>query len=527
MSARPRVLLVDDREENLLALEGLLRGQGAELLKARSGREALELLLLHEVALAIIDVQMPEMDGFELAELMRGSERTREVPIVFVTAGLHDQARVFKGYESGAVDFLAKPLDAHILRSKVAVFLQLHRQKQLLAERVRELEAALVERRRAEDALRQADRRKNEFLAMLSHELRNPLAPIRNSLFVLDRTSPGGSQAKRAQSIISRQVAHLTRLVDDLLDLTRISRNRIELQREQLDLQELVARTVDDQRSLFEQSGIRLQLERQGGPAPVSGDRTRLAQVVANLLQNAEKFTEPGGSTRVTVSSEPGEGVAMVTVADTGVGIEPEMLPRLFEPFAQADVTLDRSKGGLGLGLALVKSLVELHGGEVTARSGGRGRGAEFMVRLPLDSSGRESPCADAVSAVGGSRRILVVEDNVDAAESLKEALELGGHVVDVAFSGPEGIDKARVFRPQVVLCDIGLPGLDGYQVARTLRADPELRGASLVALSGYALPEDVDRAREAGFDRHMAKPPDLAALDALLRTSPRDPAAR
>ena len=253
MSDLPKLLLVDDRPENLLALEGLLRRSDAEILKAESGKRALELLLEHEVALALIDVQMPELDGFALAELMRNVERTREIPIIFVTAGLHDRDRVFKGYESGAVDFLVKPIDARILSSKVSVFVQLYRQRQMLTA--------------ANAQLLEADRRKNEFLAVLSHELRNPLAPIKNSLFILKRAPPGGEQAQRALAVIDRQATHLSSLVDDLLDVTRITRNKIRLQKERLDLNHLVQRAVEDNRSFFERNEVRLSCDLE--PTPV------------------------------------------------------------------------------------------------------------------------------------------------------------------------------------------------------------------------------------------------------------------
>ena len=370
MSDLPKLLLVDDRPENLLALEGLLRRDDAEILKAESGKRALELLLEHEVALALIDVQMPELDGFALAELMRNVERTREIPIIFVTAGLHDRDRVFKGYESGAVDFLVKPLDARILASKVSVFLQLYRQKQLLI-------AANAE-------LLEADRRKNEFLAVLSHELRNPLAPIKNSLYILDRAAPGGEQARRALGVIDRQATQLSNLVNDLLDVTRITRNKIRLQKQGLDLNQLVHRAVEDSRSFFERNEVQLSCELGAIPVLINADATRVAQIVGNLLQNAGKFTSRGGHAHVSIAAEAGE--AVIRVVDNGVGMAPDTVARLFQPFMQADHSLDRSKGGLGLGLALVKGLVELHGGSIHAQSDGLGKGAAFVVRLPLDT---------------------------------------------------------------------------------------------------------------------------------------------
>ncbi|MDI1444041.1 PAS domain S-box protein [Polyangium sp. 6x1] len=377
----------------------------------------------------------------------------------------------------------------------------------------KEAEQAL---RESEAALREADRRKDEFLAMLSHELRNPLAPIRNGLYILERAPPGGPQAQRAHAAIERQVTHMTRLIDDLLDVTRISRGKIQLQREEVDLGELVRRLAEDLGPTFEQAGVELEVEVEPTSLCVDGDPTRLAQVVGNLLTNAVKFTPRGGHALLSARRE-GEA-AVVRVRDDGAGIPLETLPRVFDPFVQAECTIDRSRGGLGLGLSLVKGLSEMHGGTVTAESAGLGEGALFTVRLPLAKAAlRRSAAAPADAPREPARRVLVIEDNVDAAETLREALGMGDHVVEVAFAGPEGIEKARRFEPDVVLCDIGLPGMDGYGVARTMRADPKLRSVYLVALSGYALQEDVERSKQAGFDRHMAKPPSLPALEKLL----------
>jgi two-component system CheB/CheR fusion protein len=369
---------------------------------------------------------------------------------------------------------------------------------------------------RTQEALRDSDRLKDEFLAVLSHELRNPLAPIRNSLFILDRAVPGGEQARRAQAIIDRQVGHLTHLVDDLLDATRITRNKIRLQCEPLDLTDLVRRTVEDHRSLFEKGEVHLEAALPAERIAVNADRTRLAQVVGNLLQNAAKFTGKGGRAQVSVAVDEAARRAIIRVTDTGVGISPELLPRLFQPFTQADHTMDRSQGGLGLGLVLAKGLVELHGGEISAHSQGIGKGAEFIVRLPLDSA-LDVRTPTPIDLSPRARRVLVIEDQADAAQSLREALELCGHQVQVADNGPSGLTEARAFRPEVVLCDIGLPGMDGYEVARAFRADGALKDIFLVALSGYALPEDLQRAAEAGFDRHLAKPPCLDTLVELL----------
>jgi PAS domain S-box-containing protein len=384
----------------------------------------------------------------------------------------------------------------------------------LYAQDVTARKAAEDALREANERLREVDRRKDEFLAMLSHELRNPLAPIRNAIAILEHASPAGTQATRAKAVIRRQVDHMARLVGDLLDVARIARGKIEIEQKPMDLVALVQRSAEDHRTLMYERGISLSVELPVRSAWVHGDATRLTQVVGNLLQNAAKFTERGG--RVTVSVESAAGFAVVRVRDSGVGMSPELLARIFEPFVQADRSLARSQGGLGLGLALVKGLVQLHGGEVHAESPGPGMGACFVVRLPAVDPVRTDDERPAAAVPVRSRRVLVVDDNRDGAESLSAMLGLIGHEVEVAFDGPSALEKARVYAPEVVLCDLGLPGMSGYEVARRLR---ELRpdGMRLVAVSGYAAPEDVEESRRAGFDAHLAKPPDLSALALLI----------
>jgi two-component system CheB/CheR fusion protein len=383
-----------------------------------------------------------------------------------------------------------------------------------------EAERALVE---SETRLREANQRKSEFLAVLSHELRNPLAPIANSLFILDRAPAGGEQESRAKAILTRQVGQLTRLVDDLLDVTRVASGKFRLQRTRFDLAQMVRRTAEDYRAMLSQ----VDFEVHAGLAPlwIDADEARVAQVIGNLLTNAAKFTQAGGKVTVALDGDLVAGTAVLRVRDTGTGISRDMLPQVFEPFTQAADSLDRSSGGLGLGLALVKGIVELHGGTVEARSGGLNTGSEFVVRLPAPAREIERERATRESSRPLPRRVLVIEDNEDAATSLRDALELGEHRVEVATSGPEGIAKAVEFKPEVVLCDIGLPGMDGYEVARALRADAVLGRAHLVALTGYALPEDQGRARAAGFDQHLPKPPSLEAIENLLASLPPPPA--
>lgn len=388
-----------------------------------------------------------------------------------------------------------------------------------LIEAFTRLSAVAIHSRRADARLREADRRKNEFLAVLSHELRNPLAPIRNSLYILERIGEAGPQAKRALAIIDRQLTHLTRLVDDLLDLTRITQGKIRLQVEGIELNELVNATVEDHRSIFASRGIELEVLTAPFGVWIEGDRTRIAQIIGNLLQNAAKFTPSGGKATVSVGTDIESKLAVLRVRDTGAGIAPELLPRLFEPFMQGDKTLDRSKGGLGLGLVLVKNLVQMHDGSVGVTSDGAGNGTEFTVRLPMRKAPMSARNGDTSSSAEEAWRVLIIEDNVDAADSLREVLELGDGAVEVevAYTGIEGLEKARTFRPDIVLCDIGLPGMDGYAVAHAIRADPELNTASLIALSGYASAADVEKSRRAGFDRHVAKPPRLEALESLM----------
>jgi two-component system CheB/CheR fusion protein len=372
-------------------------------------------------------------------------------------------------------------------------------------------------RKAAEEALREEDRRKDEFLSMLSHELRNPLAPIRTSVHILGRVDPSSEPAARARAVIARQVDHLTRLVEDLLDVTRISSGKLRLHRERMDLGRRVRESVEDLRPLFAHREIALELRAPHGPVFVDGDPTRVAQVVSNLLQNAAKFTDPGG--RVEVSVEGAGADVRVRVRDDGVGIAPEVLGRLFAPFVQGDSTLDRSRGGLGLGLALVRGVVELHGGHVEALSDGPGRGTEVVVTLPAarEAEPRAQP-APAPPPAGDGRRVLIIEDNADAADSLRDLVALAGaREIHVARDGEAGVAAARRLRPDLILCDIGLPKLDGYEVARRIRGDGAARRPQLVAISGYASPEDLGRATEAGFDAHLPKPPDVDRVLALV----------
>jgi PAS domain S-box-containing protein len=374
--------------------------------------------------------------------------------------------------------------------------------------------------REVEDALKEADRRKDEFLAMLAHELRNPLAPIRTAVQVLNLIGSASADEVRMREMIERQVVHMTHLIDDLLDVSRIAQGKVQLRMSRCDLVGIVRDVAEDYRPILEGNGLTLAVEIVPEPLWLEGDQTRLAQIVGNLLHNANKFTGAGGVVTVRVEVERGAQAAVVSIRDTGIGIEPAMLARVFEPFVQADASLDRSRGGLGLGLALVRGLVELHAGTVEAHSDGPGRGSTFALRLPLEQCAQVAPPAAAHAAAEerGGLRVLIIEDNRDAADSLKDLLMLLRYEVEVAYTGPAGLEAAQGFRPDAVLCDIGLPGLDGFAVARALRADEVTRCSYLIAQTGYGQDEDQRQAREAGFDRHLSKPIDLKQLQGILR---------
>jgi signal transduction histidine kinase len=380
-----------------------------------------------------------------------------------------------------------------------------------------------------QSALDRAGRARDEFLAMLAHELRNPLGTISNAIQVLRLRGHGDGAFERALDTAERQVRHQARLVDDLLETSRVTRGVVELRREPLDLAVLVRAVAAEQRSALAQARLKLVLDLPEERLTVRGDRLRLSQTLSNLLRNAVKYTPAGG--RVTVRVRAVDGRAEVTFRDTGAGIAADVLPHVFEVFAQGDHSLDRSKGGLGVGLAVVRGLVELHGGEVVAESAGPGLGAEFTLRLPLepDPAARAIalelrptgvPAAAPAPAGLASRRILVVEDNPDAAESLRDFLELSGHEVELANSGLDGVQAARQFHPEIVLCDLGLPGMDGFAVAAALRRDPSTASARLIAVTGYGHEEDRRRSKAAGFDLHLTKPVDPARLRQVLQSS-------
>ena len=753
------ILLVDDRPANLVALEAILEDLGENLVKVQSGEEALLQLLDDDFAVVLLDVQMAGMDGFETAKLLRTRDRSRHTPIIFITA--HDDSGfpVAEAYALGAVDYLVKPLVRKVLRSKVAVFVDLFRKTaevkrqaerlkaeaesnmRLIIESVKDFaifsvdvegrvntwnagaerlfgwpEAKIIgqdlavifspedraegiaekelrdavetgrgvderwhrrkdggrffasgmvrpirdeagvlrgftkvarditgqkraeealrasearfrlladsapvmiwqagtdklrtyfnkpwlsftgrttdqelgngwvggvhfedyercltayarafdarepfemeyrlrrhdgeyrwaldhgqplsgpdgeftgfigsvvditDRKKTEEALKDADRRKDEFLAMLAHELRNPLAAVRNAIQISRR--PGMEEhLEWATDVIDRQTRHLVHLIDDLLDVSRIGRGKIHLRKEYLDVATVISRAVETTRPFVEERGHQLTVAFAPRPLRVHADPTRLEQIIVNLLSNSTKYTENGGRIRLTADEKDGEVV--IEVRDTGVGISPEMLSHVFELFTQVDTSIERASGGLGIGLSLVRALVGLHGGSVRAESDGRGKGSVFTVRLP--SAIGEEPSGEPEQEPARDRaeprraRILVVDDNVDSAKGMSRLLVSSGHEVETAHDGRTALEMARRFRPEVVLLDIGLPGMDGYQVAEKLRQEDCGRVAILVAITGYAQEKDRDRSRGAGFDHHLAKPVDYDELLTLI----------
>jgi signal transduction histidine kinase len=508
-------LLVDDLEENLLSLEALLRRDGLVLLKARSGDEALELLLQNDVALALVDVQMPGLNGFELAELMRGNERTRHVPIIFVTAGNVDSQRRFRGYEAGAVDFIHKPVEPDILRSKAGVFFELYRQRQQIAVQRDKLKTH-------SDALEEADRRKDEFLATLAHELRNPLAPLRHGLDIL-RRSPNSGDAVEIREMMDRQLIHLVRLIDDLLDVSRVSQGKIELRKERIPAADVIRSALESSQPLIDSAGHSLTVDVPPEPVWLDADLTRLAQVLGNLLNNAAKYTPEGGHIGLSLRTDGDE--AIIAVSDNGLGIPADMQSKVFQLFAQVENHADRARGGLGIGLALVKQLVAMHDGAVSAESAGLGQGSVFTVRIPLAAAGVETqPEADDVAPETGPAhplKILVVDDNVVVAQTVGWMLEEIGHQYHLVHDGRQALQAAREFRPDAILLDIGLPVMDGYAVCRAFRQDDLFRDVLIIAQTGWGQERDKTLASQAGFDHHLVKPVAYDELKRLLVNKP------
>jgi signal transduction histidine kinase len=502
MSHKPALLLnVDDDETMRYVKSRILRAAGFDVIEAPDGATAMRLLYERSPDLVLMDVKLPDANGRELAKRIKSDSELAKVVVLQTSASHVDSHHRVASLEAGADGYIVEPMEPEELVANVRALL-----------RMRQAEHELKE---ALDRLREADRRKDEFLAMLAHELRNPLAPIRNGVEILRSEDP--EVRERARRLIGRQVTHMARLVDDLLEVSRITQGKVELQRQAVALDSVLEAALETVRAAAGANRQDLAVRIEPG-LWLDGDAVRMAQVVGNLLQNAVKFTPPGG--RIALEAH-GEGAQVVVrVRDNGAGIPADVLPNVFDLFAQGDRTLDRAQGGLGIGLSLVRALVEMHGGSVSAHSEGAGKGSVFTLRVPRGTPATPAPAAPPRE--GGCRvqpcRILVVEDNLDSAEAMLLLLRGAGHDVTVVNDGAEAVAVARRVRPEVVLLDIGLPGMDGYALARELRRLDETRHARLIAVSGYGQPKDRARSLDAGFDLHLVKPVDPERLAAAIQ---------
>jgi len=558
------VLLVDDNPARLLSYRTILEPLGERLIEATSGTDALRTVMDTDFAVILLDVNMPGMDGFETASLIHQHPRFEKTPIIFVSAiNVSDMDRL-RGYKLGAVDYVMVPIIPEILRGKIAALAELFRKRRelqrlnaaladtnarlarsnealriererevhklnqaladsnmKLATSNRELKQEVDERRRIEERLREADRRKDEFLATLAHELRNPLAPIQSALNVYRL----GQDAARANGgtiyqIFERQTGLLVHMVDDLLDVSRITRGRLQLRLERVLLSDILAAAIETAQPLIEEGRHRLELDLPPQPVHLDADPHRLAQVFGNLLNNACKFSDPGGA--IDVRATAGDEMVDIEIRDTGIGLTEQQMRFIFDLFAQADTSLERPHSGLGIGLTLSKRLVELHGGQIRASSEGLGAGSTFTVTLPIESahaiSTGESVLAPAQATVG-SLRIMLVDDNRDSADMLAMSLQIMGHQVRAVYSPLAVMDACDDFEPELMIIDIGMPELNGLALAERLRARSwRGRQPRLVALTGWGQAEDCKRSLAAGFADHLVKPASLATIERVCQ---------
>jgi two-component system, sensor histidine kinase len=512
---RPRavILNVNDTEGTRYMVTLMLKKAGFDVLEAGSGEAALEQIARHHPDLVVLDVKLPGISGLEVCRRVRDAPSGRPIKILHTSATYVAVEAKVQSLENGADGYLMQPFEPEELVATVRSLLRLNHAEQELRGKA--------------DQLRESDRRKDEFLAMLAHELRNPLAAITTALPLIERRDPFDDIEQRARRVLHRQVRHLGRLVDDLLDVARVTQGKIELHRETVELDRLLRRVASN----AEQTNARprrqaLHVELPATRVVVRGDATRLEQIFTNLLDNASKYTDPGGTVHVSlcvIDDGPGQTVARVVVRDEGIGMSGETLPTIFDLFVQADVPISRSRGGLGIGLTLVRTLVQLHGGTVVARSAGIGAGSELQVDLPavvdveVPATAADDEASGPASGATVSQKVLVIEDRPDVQEMLKELIEAWGHEVVCASEGVSGVASALALRPDVAFVDIGLPGIDGYEVARRVRSDPRGKELVLVAITGYGSPEQKTKALAAGFDIHLVKPVDAKQLAAVL----------
>ena len=507
----PLVLNVNDNDASRYLVTRMLEKGGFAVIEAESGAGALEKVRGRMPRLVVLDIKLPDMTGLDVCQLIKADPKTHSVKVLHTSAVFVATEFKVQSLECGADGYLSHPFEQEELIATVRSLLRLTEVERELRDQAEELKAA--------------NRRTNEFLAMLAHELRNPLAAIVTSLPLLERCAPTDSVEKTARELIRRQTSHLRRLVDDLLDAARVTQGKIDLHWEPVDLNELARRIAANlQQTKLGPRSQALRVALPNAQLTVRGDPMRLEQVLTNLLDNASKYSNSGDVIDFGLAlgrSPAGTAEARISVRDRGIGIDANTLPTIFDLFSQADVPLARSRGGLGIGLTLVRTLVELHGGKVNARSEGRGRGSEFEITLPLLAEESRSTPAGGFHQIdkpaSSSRRVLIVEDNQDAQDALKCLLELWGHEAIVASDGASGIQSALAQRPDVALVDLGLPTVDGYEVARQIRAALGDSAPLMIALTGYGAPEQRAQALSAGFDLHIVKPIDPDRLATLL----------
>jgi signal transduction histidine kinase len=494
----PRVLLADDNAD-LRAYAGRLLAEHYEVEAVADGEAALQAARRRRPDIVVSDVMMPRMDGFALLQALRDDPALATVPVVLVSARAGEEARL-EGLQRGADDYLAKPFSARELLVRVGALLH-----------------AAAARREAEEKLREADRTKDAFLATLAHELRNPLAPLRAGLELMKHAASDERLREDARAIMERQMAHMVRLIDDLLDVSRITHGRLELKLTRVDLVQAARQAVEATRSAIEAAGHTLSVDHPPAPMFVKADLTRLVQVISNLLNNSARYTETGG--RIELALDREDAHAIVRVRDTGIGIAADMRDRIFEMFERGERSGVAAEGGLGIGLSIARRLVELHGGSIEARSPGRGQGSEFLVRLPLAPEIGE-PAREPEKRHGGAvagKRILVVDDSRDAVEMLASLLALAGNQIRVAHDGEEAVNVALAYRPHFILLDLGMPRMDGFEACRAIRRSWRGDPPYIVALTGWGQEMDRARTEQAGFDAHLVKPVQLEDLERVF----------
>ena len=492
------ILNVDDTEAARYAKTRILTRAGFRVIEAGNGMDALDMAEAHQPMLVLLDVKLPDINGFEVCRRIKANRATQTVLVLQTSASYIGTADKIRALEGGADNYLFEPIEAEELVANVRALLRLSR----------------VER-----ALRENDRRKNEFLAMLAHELRNPLGPIRSAVELLNYLEPNASEMQQtARQTILRQTDHMVRLIDDLLDVARISQGKISLRLEEVGIQAVIHAALESARSAVDRYQHELVVELPEHDIKLMGDSVRLSQVVSNLITNAAKYTPQRGKLSVAACQEGDEVV--IRVQDNGIGLAPEEARSIFQLFRQAGHLPDRMQDGLGIGLALVKALVEMHQGRIQVSSAGKDLGSTFEIRLPAKAGGfvpAVHPQASA-QATAASQRILIVDDNRDAADTLGALLEIQGHEVAKAYNGAQALDIAPAFHPQVVILDIGLPDMSGFDVATMLRASPSTAGSLVIALSGYGQQPDKQLALQAGFDGHLTKPVTFGTLNDMIR---------